>query len=124
MSHANKDAVRKLYRKNGGTPRSDQNSQTQSNVTNYAQVNNYPAQNYGGNTSRALLQFELQNSSYYAHNPYRVANSMGLPPYPGTIIVSPPSQYPPTQDPAASLGTITAPTGDVGQAFGNYNPNA
>ena len=123
LSNSNKDAVRKLYRENGGTPRSDQISQTPSNSNNYAQMANYPAQNYGGNTSRALSQFELQNYSHYAHNPYRVANSVGLPPYPGTVMVPPPPPYPPTHNSGASVGTITAPTGDVGQAFGNFNPH-
>ena len=123
LSYANKDAVRKLYRENGGTPRPDQNSQTPGVPNNYAQGTNYPGQNYGGNTSRQLTQLELQNYAHYAHNPYRVANSVGLPPYPGTVIVPPPPPYPPTHNSGAYLGTITAPTGDVGQAFGNFNPS-
>ena len=123
LSNADKDAVRKLYRENGGTPRPNQNSQTPSNSQINAQMPTYPAQNYGGNTPRALSQFKIQNYNHYAPNPYRVANSVGLHPYPGTVMVPPPPQYPTAHNTGASVGSITTPTGDVGQAFGNFHPN-
>ena len=97
-------------------------------MTGNAQQPNYLAQNYGHNnyvhTPRAASQFELQNHNYYAHNPYGVANSVGLPAYPAPVILPPPPPYPPNNTSGTSIGTITASTGNVGQAFGNFPLNA
>ena len=80
---------------------------------NYAHNN----QNY----SRAASQFEMQNYGNFAHNPYRGVN-MVLPPYPGSVSVPPPPPYPQNNSSGASLGTITVPAGEIGQAFGNFHP--
>ena len=128
LSKANQNAVRALYASSGKNGRSGQNSQNNtphpgaSRDQRYSQPNY--GQNYGNNypqNNRAASQFEMQNYGNFAHNPYRGIN-MALPPYPGSMIVPPPPPYPQNNSSSASLGTITVPAGDIGQAFGNFQP--
>ena len=64
----------------------------------------------------------MHNYANYA-NPYCTVNSVALPPYPRTVSIPPPPPYPTNNTYGASSGTITASTGDIGQAFGNFQPN-
>ena len=131
LSKANQNAVRALYASSGKNGRSGQNSQNNQNNNRQPEITRdqrYPMQNYSPNYahnnqnySRAASQFEMQNYGNFAHNPYRGVN-MVLPPYPGSVSVPPPPPYPQNNSSGASLGTITVPAGDIGQAFGNFQP--
>ena len=128
LSKANQDAVRALYASSGRNGRPGNNGQNNNRHQEAGRYQRNPQQEHRpqypnhnpNNNPRVASQFEIQNYDNVSHSPYRGIN-MALPPYPGTVMIPPPPSYPPNPS-GASIGAISANTGEIGQAFGNFRP--